>query len=113
MKLLARSQQEQRRMKWEQTQHIVFTHFVTISEFHSLSFQEPVEDEDEDEERAPNPPMMVPMADMLNHISKHNANLEYTIVSVAPIFACLFMHLCMVDIEILKNCNQFLVTATF
>lgn len=22
--------------------------------------------------------MMVPMADMLNHVSKHNANLEYT-----------------------------------
>uniref|UniRef100_A0A8C1IJU2 N-lysine methyltransferase SETD6 n=1 Tax=Cyprinus carpio TaxID=7962 RepID=A0A8C1IJU2_CYPCA len=43
-----------------------------------LSFQEPVEDEDEEEDKEPNPPMMVPMADMLNHVSKHNANLEYT-----------------------------------
>ncbi|KAL0155233.1 hypothetical protein M9458_049496, partial [Cirrhinus mrigala] len=39
----------------------------------------PVEDEDEEEEeKEPNLPMMVPMADMLNHVSKHNANLEYT-----------------------------------
>uniref|UniRef100_A0A8C2FUB4 N-lysine methyltransferase SETD6 n=1 Tax=Cyprinus carpio TaxID=7962 RepID=A0A8C2FUB4_CYPCA len=43
-----------------------------------LSFQEPVEDEEEEEEKEPNPPMMVPIADMLNHVSKHNANLEYT-----------------------------------
>lgn len=52
-----------------------------------VSFQEPqVEEDDEDdddeeeeeEEKAPNPPMMVPMADMLNHVSNHNANLEFT-----------------------------------
>lgn len=46
------------------------------------SFQEPQDedddDEDEDEEKPPNPPMMVPMADMLNHVSNHNANLEFT-----------------------------------
>uniref|UniRef100_A0A672QWQ0 SET domain containing 6, protein lysine methyltransferase n=1 Tax=Sinocyclocheilus grahami TaxID=75366 RepID=A0A672QWQ0_SINGR len=41
-----------------------------------VSFQEPVEDEEE--EKGPNPPVMVPMADMLNPVSKHNANLEYT-----------------------------------
>lgn len=46
--------------------------------FPLLSFQEPDEDEDND----PNPPMMVPMADMLNHVSNHNANLEYTPVSL-------------------------------
>ena len=52
------------------------------------SFQEPQEDEEvgaeeeeEEEEKAPNPPMMVPMADMLNHVSNHNANLEFTPVS--------------------------------
>uniref|UniRef100_A0A672Y275 N-lysine methyltransferase SETD6 n=1 Tax=Sphaeramia orbicularis TaxID=375764 RepID=A0A672Y275_9TELE len=38
----------------------------------------------------PEPPMMVPMADMLNHISNHNANLEFTpdslkMVCVRPI----------------------------
>jgi len=48
------------------------------------SFQEPQEEEDDEEdeedeeEKAPNPPMMVPMADMLNHVSNHNANLEFT-----------------------------------
>lgn len=46
------------------------------------SFQEPQDeeddDEDEEEEKPPNPPMMVPMADMLNHVSNHNANLEFT-----------------------------------
>ncbi|KAL0968537.1 hypothetical protein UPYG_G00268150 [Umbra pygmaea] len=43
----------------------------------AYSFQEPLEEEEEDE-KDPNPPMMVPMADMLNHVSNHNANLEYT-----------------------------------
>lgn len=60
--------------------------FIELMSMHSLiindiffSFQEPVEDEDEEEDdKEPNPPMMVPMADMLNHVSKHNANLEYT-----------------------------------
>lgn len=48
------------------------------------SFQEPQEEEEDDEEEeeeedetAPNQPMMVPMADMLNHVSNHNANLEF------------------------------------
>ncbi|XP_072135378.1 N-lysine methyltransferase setd6 [Mobula birostris] len=43
----------------------------------AYSFQEPSE-EDDDEDETPNPPMMVPMADMLNHIANHNANLEFT-----------------------------------
>lgn len=63
----------------------------------AYSFQEPQqeeddddEDEDEDEETHDNPPMMVPMADMLNHVSNHNANLEFTpeslkMVCVRPI----------------------------
>lgn len=46
----------------------------------SLSFQEPLEEEDEDE-KGPNPPMMVPVADILNHVANHNANLEYSPVS--------------------------------
>ncbi|XP_062442332.1 N-lysine methyltransferase SETD6 [Rhea pennata] len=41
----------------------------------AYSFQEPLED-DEDE-KGPNPPMMVPVADILNHVANHNANLEY------------------------------------
>lgn len=45
-----------------------------------LSFQEPLEEEDEDE-KGPNPPMMVPVADILNHVANHNANLEYSPVS--------------------------------
>lgn len=48
-----------------------------VKSLHPCSFQEPVED-DEDDEADPNPPMMVPMGDMLNHTSNHNANLEYT-----------------------------------
>ncbi|XP_035399674.1 N-lysine methyltransferase SETD6 [Cygnus atratus] len=42
----------------------------------AYSFQEPLEEEDEDE-KGPNPPMMVPVADILNHVANHNANLEY------------------------------------
>ncbi|XP_044290275.1 N-lysine methyltransferase SETD6 isoform X3 [Varanus komodoensis] len=36
-------------------------------------FQEPV-----DEEEEPSPPVMVPLADLLNHVANHNANLEYS-----------------------------------
>uniref|UniRef100_A0A3Q3EG95 N-lysine methyltransferase SETD6 n=1 Tax=Labrus bergylta TaxID=56723 RepID=A0A3Q3EG95_9LABR len=48
------------------------------------------EEDEEEDEKAPNPPMMVPMADMLNHVSNHNANLEFTpdslkMVCVRPI----------------------------
>ncbi|XP_069757061.1 N-lysine methyltransferase setd6 [Narcine bancroftii] len=47
----------------------------------AYSFQEPVEGEDEDdddEDKTPNPPLIVPMADILNHVANHNANLEFT-----------------------------------
>uniref|UniRef100_A0A8D0HFA5 N-lysine methyltransferase SETD6 n=1 Tax=Sphenodon punctatus TaxID=8508 RepID=A0A8D0HFA5_SPHPU len=43
----------------------------------AYSFQEPVPEEEEDEKTC-NPPMMVPMADLLNHVANHNANLEYS-----------------------------------
>lgn len=44
----------------------------------AYSFQEPLEEEDEKE---PNSPLMVPAADILNHLANHNANLEYSPVS--------------------------------
>ncbi|XP_059848481.1 N-lysine methyltransferase setd6 [Hypanus sabinus] len=45
----------------------------------AYSFQEPSEeDDDDDEDETPDPPMMVPLADMLNHVANHNANLEFT-----------------------------------
>ncbi|XP_068024490.1 N-lysine methyltransferase SETD6 isoform X2 [Melanerpes formicivorus] len=69
-------------------------YFSLWQDFSSLDhpmfcFQEPLEEEDEDE-KSPNPPMMVPVADILNHVAKHNANLEYTphclqMVSTQPI----------------------------
>ncbi|XP_032139965.1 N-lysine methyltransferase SETD6 isoform X3 [Sapajus apella] len=39
-------------------------------------FQEPLEEEEDEKE--PNSPMMVPAADILNHLANHNANLEYS-----------------------------------
>lgn len=36
--------------------------------------------------------MMVPMADMLNHVSKHNANLEYTPVCGADVLLFLIVN---------------------
>ncbi|KAA8590502.1 hypothetical protein FQN60_014436 [Etheostoma spectabile] len=75
----------------------LWTDFKTL-DHPMFCFQEPQEEDDdedndddeEEEEKAPNPPMMVPMADMLNHVSKHNANLEFTpdslkMVCVRPI----------------------------
>ncbi|XP_066493871.1 N-lysine methyltransferase SETD6 [Tiliqua scincoides] len=41
----------------------------------AYSFQEPLDDDDDEE---PNPPVMVPVADLLNHVANHNANLEYS-----------------------------------
>ena len=35
------------------------------------------DDEDNDESEEMKPPMMVPMADMLNHITNHNAKLTF------------------------------------
>nr|XP_035137630.1 N-lysine methyltransferase SETD6 isoform X4 [Callithrix jacchus] len=40
------------------------------------SFQEPLEEEEDEKE--PNSPVMVPAADILNHLANHNANLEYS-----------------------------------
>ncbi|XP_032139963.1 N-lysine methyltransferase SETD6 isoform X1 [Sapajus apella] len=42
----------------------------------AYSFQEPLEEEEDEKE--PNSPMMVPAADILNHLANHNANLEYS-----------------------------------
>ncbi|XP_029780984.1 N-lysine methyltransferase SETD6 isoform X2 [Suricata suricatta] len=42
----------------------------------AYSFQEPLEEEEDDKE--PNSPLMVPAADILNHLANHNANLEYS-----------------------------------
>lgn len=53
-----------------------------FSQVLSGSFQEPLEEEDDDKE--PNPPLMVPAADILNHVADHNANLEYSPVSGPP-----------------------------
>nr|XP_055220418.1 N-lysine methyltransferase SETD6 isoform X3 [Gorilla gorilla gorilla] len=39
-------------------------------------FQEPLEEEEDEKE--PNSPVMVPAADILNHLANHNANLEYS-----------------------------------
>uniref|UniRef100_A0A5S6M7R8 N-lysine methyltransferase SETD6 n=1 Tax=Xenopus tropicalis TaxID=8364 RepID=A0A5S6M7R8_XENTR len=45
----------------------------------AYSFQEPQEeDEEEDIEKDILPPMMVPVADLLNHVAQHNAHLEFT-----------------------------------
>ncbi|KAM9470835.1 N-lysine methyltransferase setd6 [Clarias gariepinus] len=71
---------------WDPERHTLKLYQSLVAFVMAYSFQEPNEDEDED----PNPPMMVPMADMLNHVSNHNANLEYTpeclkMVAVRPI----------------------------
>ncbi|KAL7862586.1 hypothetical protein SRHO_G00115700 [Serrasalmus rhombeus] len=78
---------------WDPERHSLELYQSLVAFVMAYSFQEPVEDEDEDdddENEVPNPPMMVPMADMLNHVCNHNANLEYTpdclkMVAVRPI----------------------------
>uniref|UniRef100_A0A8C5LBE1 N-lysine methyltransferase SETD6 n=1 Tax=Jaculus jaculus TaxID=51337 RepID=A0A8C5LBE1_JACJA len=42
----------------------------------AYSFQEPLEEEEDEKE--PNSPLMVPAADILNHVANHNAHLEYS-----------------------------------
>ncbi|XP_068117323.1 N-lysine methyltransferase SETD6 [Hyperolius riggenbachi] len=45
----------------------------------AYSFQEPMEEDEEDDiGKEVLPPMMVPVADLLNHIAKHNTHLEFT-----------------------------------
>ncbi|XP_007553226.1 N-lysine methyltransferase setd6 isoform X1 [Poecilia formosa] len=66
---------------WNPNTHTLELYTQLVAFVMAYSFQEPQEeddDEDDEEQRAPNPPMMVPMADMLNHVSKHNANLEFS-----------------------------------
>ncbi|KAF7665391.1 hypothetical protein LDENG_00145570 [Lucifuga dentata] len=79
---------------WNPDTHTLDLYTQLVAFVMAYSFQEPQEEEDEDEdqddEETPNPPMMVPMADMLNHVSNHNANLEFTpeslkMVCVRPI----------------------------
>ena len=49
----------------------------------AYSFTEPTDDDDDDDrsesdaETLPNIPMMVPVADILNHIAKNNAHLDF------------------------------------
>ncbi|XP_072291803.1 N-lysine methyltransferase setd6-like [Eucyclogobius newberryi] len=78
---------------WAPDVHTVDRYTNLVAFVMAYSFQEPNEeddDEDDEEDKTPNPPMMVPMADMLNHVAKHNANLEFTpgslkMVCVRPI----------------------------
>ncbi|MEE6500230.1 hypothetical protein FKM82_003711 [Ascaphus truei] len=44
----------------------------------AYSFQEPMEEEEDDLGKEVLPPMMVPVADLLNHVAQHNAHLEFT-----------------------------------
>ncbi|CAG5958471.1 unnamed protein product [Menidia menidia] len=71
---------------WSPDTHTLELYTQLVAFVMAYSFQEPQEEEDdedeEEEEKAPNPPVMVPMADMLNHVSDHNANLEFTAESL-------------------------------
>ncbi|XP_038149851.1 N-lysine methyltransferase setd6 [Cyprinodon tularosa] len=68
---------------WNPSTHTLELYTQLVAFVMAYSFQEPQDDDDdeddeeEQERKAPNPPMMVPMADMLNHVSDHNANLEF------------------------------------
>ncbi|KAK2918173.1 N-lysine methyltransferase setd6 [Channa argus] len=81
---------------WDPDIHTLELYTQLVAFVMAYSFQEPQEEEEDDdedeeeEEKVANPPMMVPMADMLNHVSSHNANLEFTpdslkMVCVRPI----------------------------
>lgn len=72
----------------------------------AYSFQEPLEEEEEDE-KEPNSPLMVPAADILNHIANHNANLEYSAVSGPPSL----VRLCALQVKSLGS--SFLLLCTF
>ncbi|CAG5958473.1 unnamed protein product [Menidia menidia] len=74
---------------WSPDTHTLELYTQLVAFVMAYSFQEPQEEEDdedeeeeEEEDKAPNPPVMVPMADMLNHVSDHNANLEFTAESL-------------------------------
>ncbi|XP_047237692.1 N-lysine methyltransferase setd6 isoform X3 [Girardinichthys multiradiatus] len=65
---------------WNPNTHTLELYTQLVAFVMAYSFQEPQEeddDEDDKEQEKKVPPMMVPMADMLNHVSNHNANLEF------------------------------------
>ncbi|MBN3309797.1 SETD6 methyltransferase, partial [Amia calva] len=62
---------------WDPEKHTLQLYKSLVAFVMAYSFQEPLDDDEEDE-KEPNPPMMVPMADLLNHVSNHNTNVEYT-----------------------------------
>ncbi|XP_068168263.1 N-lysine methyltransferase setd6 [Antennarius striatus] len=68
---------------WDPNTHTLELYTQLVAFVMAYSFQEPQEEDEEDEEEeeeetAQSPPIMVPMADMLNHVSDHNAHLEFT-----------------------------------
>lgn len=63
---------------WNPHTHTLELYTQLVAFVMAYSFQEPLDDEEDEDDKDPNPPMMVPMADMLNHVANHNANLEYT-----------------------------------
>ncbi|XP_044050085.1 N-lysine methyltransferase setd6 isoform X2 [Siniperca chuatsi] len=72
---------------WSPDTHTLELYTQLVAFVMAYSFQEPQEEDEEEEEeegeeKAPSPPMMVPMADMLNHVSNHNANLEFKLDSL-------------------------------
>ncbi|KAG9352544.1 hypothetical protein JZ751_020958 [Albula glossodonta] len=62
---------------WDPEKHTLELYKNLVAFVMAYSFQEPLL-EDEEDEKEPNLPMMVPMADMLNHVSNHSAHLEFT-----------------------------------
>ncbi|XP_023682992.2 N-lysine methyltransferase setd6 isoform X1 [Paramormyrops kingsleyae] len=72
---------------WNPEKHNFELYKSLVAFVMAYSFQEPVED-DEDDEADPNPPMMVPMGDMLNHTSNHNTNLEYSPEALKMVSVC-------------------------
>ncbi|XP_064194095.1 N-lysine methyltransferase setd6-like [Anguilla rostrata] len=72
---------------WDPEKHTLQLYTSLVAFVMAYSFQEPLPEEDEDEvEQEPNFPMMVPMADMLNHVSNHCVHLEFTPVRDTPTF---------------------------
>ncbi|KAI4825506.1 hypothetical protein KUCAC02_021186 [Chaenocephalus aceratus] len=73
---------------WNPGTHTMELYTQLVAFVMAYSFQEPQEEEDDDkdeeeeEEKTPYQLMMVPMADMLNHVSNHNAILEFTLDSL-------------------------------
>ncbi|KAG7468617.1 hypothetical protein MATL_G00145040 [Megalops atlanticus] len=62
---------------WSPEKHTLELYRSLVAFVMAYSFQEPLEEEDENDEKDAFP-MMVPMADMLNHVANHSANVVYT-----------------------------------